>query len=45
MDFFFTEPGVEVNELYYSDILLSQQTLAGIKYVAGDNFVFKELSY
>jgi len=38
----FVDPGVKVNGQYYRDVLLSQQMLPAIKYVAGDTFVFQQ---
>jgi len=35
--FFVVKPGVNVNEQYYLDILLSQRMLTAIKYVTDNN--------
>ena len=39
---FFVESGVKVDGKYSHDVLLSQQMLPAIRYVAGDNFVFQQ---
>ena len=38
----FVVPGMKVNGQYYRDVLLSQQMLPAIKYVASDTFVFQQ---
>jgi len=38
----FVVPGMKVNGQYYRNVLLSQQMLSAIKYVASDTFVFQQ---
>jgi inhibitor of nuclear factor kappa-B kinase subunit alpha len=38
----FVDPCVKVNGQYYRNVLLSQQMLPAIKYVAGDTFIFQQ---
>lgn len=41
-DMFFVEPGVKINGSYYRDVLLAQQMLPAIRYIAGDCYVFQQ---
>ena len=36
IELIFVDPGMKVNSQYYRDVLLSQQMLPAIKYVAGE---------
>ena len=41
-DLIFVEPGVKVNGTYYRDVILAQQMLPAIRYIAGDCYVFQQ---
>lgn len=41
-DMFFVEPGVKINGSYYRDVLLAQQMLPAMRYIAGDFYVFQQ---
>ena len=40
--FFFVEPGVKINGVYYHDVLLTQKLLPVIKQLSGNEFVFQQ---